>query len=212
MTSIQDAYLDAARSAHRLLQDPAVPPAWDQPSALAEFSVGGLAAHLAHQVMSVPGVLAAAVPAGPPVPLPEHYERVTWRGADPLAEANVGIRTHADQLALEGAGALADRVATTIEELAAVLPTESADRAVATPSGPWALRLDDFLTTRMMEIAVHSDDLAVSVGIEAAALPDAVIEPVLGLLTALAVRRHGQAALLRALTRAERAPALINAL
>jgi hypothetical protein len=35
---------------------------------------------------------------------------------------------------------------------------------------------------------------------------------VLGLLTGLAVREHGQAALLRALARAERAPGAINAL
>jgi hypothetical protein len=35
---------------------------------------------------------------------------------------------------------------------------------------------------------------------------------VLTLLTDLAVRRHGQPAVLRALTRAERAPAAINAL
>ena len=47
----------------------------------------------------------------------------------------------------------------------------------------WALTLEDFLMTRMMEIAVHSDDLAVSVGIEAPTLPPEVLKPVLSLLT-----------------------------
>jgi hypothetical protein len=42
-------------------------------------------------------------------------------------------------------------------------------------------------------------------------LPDGVLGPVLSLLTRLAVRRHGQSAVLAALTRAERAPAAINA-
>jgi hypothetical protein len=63
----------------------------------------------------------------------------------------------------------------------------------------------------MMEIAVHSDDLAVSAGVDAPALPAEVLNPVLGLLTELAVRRHGQAAVLRALTRRERAPESITA-
>jgi hypothetical protein len=103
-------------------------------------------------------------------------------------------------------------VATVAAELAAVLPTEPGDRVVFLPWGPWSLRLDDFLITRMMELAVHSDDLAYSVDTDTPELPDAVLEPVLGLLTALAVRRHGQPAVLRALSRAERAPDRINAI
>jgi hypothetical protein len=62
-----------------------------------------------------------------------------------------------------------------------------------------------------MEISVHSDDVAASLGIEAPSLPDAVLGPVLGLLTRLAVRRHGQSAVVAAFSRAERAPARINA-
>jgi len=62
-----------------------------------------------------------------------------------------------------------------------------------------------------MEIAVHSDDLAVSVGVPTPPLPAAVIDPVLALLTQVAVRRHGQTAVLRTLSRSERAPATIAA-
>ena len=64
---------------------------------------------------------------------------------------------------------------------------------------------------RMMEIAVHADDLAVSVGLATPALPDAVLDPVFALLTRLSIRRHGTVALLRALSRAERAPASVTA-
>ena len=84
--------------------------------------------------------------------------------------------------------------------------------AVFMPWVGWALTLDDFLTTRTMELAVHLDDLAVSVGHPAPDLPDAAFEPVLTLLARLAARRHGQAAMLRALARSERAPAAINAI
>jgi hypothetical protein len=63
-----------------------------------------------------------------------------------------------------------------------------------------------------MEIAVHGDDLAVSVDVPTPAFPDEVFAPVVALLTGLAARRHGQAALLRALSRSERAPATVSAL
>jgi hypothetical protein len=63
-----------------------------------------------------------------------------------------------------------------------------------------------------MELTVHMDDLAVSVGLATPELPDAVFDPVLMLLARLAVRRHGQAAVLRALARAERSPKAINAI
>jgi hypothetical protein len=91
------------------------------------------------------------------------------------------------------------------------LPAEPAGRLVRPSWVSWTLALDDFLITRMMEIAVHSDDLALSVGVVTPALPSAVLDPVLSLLSGLAVRRHGPTAVLRALSRSERAPATIAA-
>jgi hypothetical protein len=67
------------------------------------------------------------------------------------------------------------------------------------------------LLTRLMELAVHSDDLAASVGLPTPELPPSAMEFVLGLLTQLSVRRHGATAVLRTLSRAERAPATITA-
>jgi hypothetical protein len=210
--TVRDAFLDAAHSALDLIRRDEVAQRWTQPSALAEFSVGGLAAHLAHQVLTVPTVLAAPAAAEEPVPLLGHYDRAPWVGAELSSETNVGIRTHADRLAADGVEPLRIHLAATIDQLPAQLATEPAARVVRVSSGPWALRLDDFLISRMMEIAVHSDDLAFSVDIPTADLPSTVLDPVLALLTGLAVRRHGQPAVLRALARAERAPAAINAL
>jgi hypothetical protein len=73
-------------------------------------------------------------------------------------------------------------------------------------SWEWALTLDDFLLTRLVEVAVHVGDPAVSVGLPTPPLPADVTGPVLDLLARLAVRRHGPVAVLRALTRVERAP------
>ena len=85
------------------------------------------------------------------------------------------------------------------------------DRAVLIPWTGWALRRDDFLTGRMMEIVVHGEDVAASVGFTSSPLPDDVLTPVVALLTRLAVRRHGQGAVVSALSRAERAPRTISA-
>src|SRR5690606_26937485 len=63
-----------------------------------------------------------------------------------------------------------------------------------------------------LETVVHSDDLAVSVGAEPPDLPGAVTEPVVDLLVRLSLRRHGTTNVLRALSRAERAPRRIAAL
>ena len=211
MTAIRTSYLTAARSAVRLLADPAVAARWDTPSALAEFRVAGLAGHLASQVFQVETMLAAPVPPGEPIGLLDHYARGTWAGAGVDHEVNVGIRRGGEEIAEDGAAALVTRTEAAVERLAGALPGEPADRVVHLARGPWSLTLDDFLTTRLMELAVHSDDLAVSVGVPTPELPEEVIEPVLSLLARLAVRRHGQPAVLRALTRAERAPTLINA-
>ncbi len=79
------------------------------------------------------------------------------------------------------------------------------------PWGPWPLTLADLLITRMMEIAVHDDDLACSVGRPTPALPDEVTDTVVVLLARLAVRRHGPVTVVRAFSRAERAPATVAA-
>ncbi len=76
----------------------------------------------------------------------------------------------------------------------------------------WNLTIDDYLRSRLLEIVVHADDLVVSVGIDPPAWPEEVIAPVLGLLTTVAVRKHGVPAVLRTLARAERAPASIAAI
>lgn len=208
---VRTAYLEAAGLVPALLRDPAVAAAWDQASALEQFSVGGLAGHLARQAIRTPGVLADRARAGEPISLLDHYVQSGWVGADLDSEDNVRIRDEGQREAVEGPEPLANRVDEAIQELRQVLPAEPADRVVFLPWGPWSLTLDDFLVTRMMEIAVHSDDLAVSVGIETPPLPDSVLERVLDLLLRVAVHRRGAIPVLRALSRSERAPATVSA-
>jgi len=210
--SARDAYLAAAGQAVALLRKPEVGAAWDQPSALAGMTVGGLAGHLAHQIFSVGSALEEPASEEAPIPLLEHYARAVWINAPLDGEVNVGIRARGERIGSEGPQPLWERARAAFAELQKNLAGLSGDQAVVMPQTGWALSLDDFLITRMMELAVHMDDLAVSVGLAAPELPDAAFDPVLVLLARLAARRHGQAALLRALTRVERAPVAINAI
>ncbi|MEU4585467.1 maleylpyruvate isomerase N-terminal domain-containing protein [Kitasatospora aureofaciens] len=212
MTDARADFLAAAGAAEALLRRTEVAEGWARPSALAQWSVGGLAGHLAYQVLCVPEVLAAPVPVEETVGLLEHYRRSRWVGAGVEAEINVRIRQGSEALGASGPAALSRRVSGTLAGLPAVLLGEDGRRPVRLPFwGAWSLTLDDLLATRTMELAVHADDLAVSVGALTPELPPGTAESVIVLLTRLAVRRHGQVSVLRALSRAERAPGSIAA-
>ena len=208
--SRHQAFMDAARTAASLVVDPRVEERWRESSALREMSVGALTSHLVAQVVSASaGVLdPSAASTEQPVTLLDHYERAAWVGADLDAEANVSIRLGAEQIAQDGyAGARArlDRACEQLDPWPQKTPA-----VVRMPWWQWSLTLDDFLLTRMMELMVHTDDLAVSLDLPTPEFPRSVARPVFMLLTALAERQHGQVAVVRALTRSERAPAAIN--
>jgi hypothetical protein len=205
------AYLAAAGTARDLIAHPAVARDWDRPSALKGFTFGGLAAHLGWMIVLVADALAGEPPDLPAISAEEHYRRAPWADADVDAEINVAIRDGGQQAAAVGHVAFLAQLDKALATVQARLPGTDPDRLMATPVGAWALPLSQSLLTRLVEIAVHSDDLAVSVRLPTPELPDAAIRPVLGLLVMLAAGRHGQPAVLRALTRSERAVTPITA-
>ena len=137
--------------------------------------------------------------------------RVAWRGAALDQETNRSIRSSSERQAGAGRDGLLDQAEETLKELAARLRASDGDTVVQPPWTTWSLHLDDFLLTRLVELSVHSDDLAVSVGVPTPELPDAVLSPVRHLLIDLAAQRHGDTVVLRALSRSERAPESIAA-
>ncbi|MFF7928134.1 maleylpyruvate isomerase N-terminal domain-containing protein [Streptomyces mirabilis] len=210
--SLKNAYLETAAQAVALLDAPEVAASWEKPSALAQWTVGGLAGHLAYQIFSVDPALEGPASEQEPIPVLEHYSRAVWINASLDGEINSGIRAKGEGISSEGVRRLVERVHAALDQQRTGLEEVHGDWVVFMPQTGWALSLDDFLVTRMVELSVHMDDLAVSVGLSAPELPGTALDPVVALLTGLAVRRHGQAALLRALTRAERAPSAINVL
>ncbi|MFF1651797.1 maleylpyruvate isomerase N-terminal domain-containing protein [Streptomyces sp. NPDC058255] len=211
---IREAFLEAAGTVAGLLAEPAVAAAWDKPSALPDFGVGGLAGHLAWQELALPELLAEPEPGEPVVSLREYYlERVTWLDAGVDGAVNVRIRRGGDATAADGHEVLVARVRETVARLREELPTVRAGRPIRVRSwGDWSLDLDDFLLTRLLELVVHADDLAYSVGLPTPDFPERVTAPVVELLARLAVRRHGTVEVIRGLARTERAPASIAGL
>jgi hypothetical protein len=205
----------AAELAGALVTDPAVAARWADESACAGMTVGGLAHHLADQTRNAVRLLAAPPVDAEPIPLLEHYRRAAWVHSGPDEEANTGIRDGSNDSAVGGPSVLADRVPEDLAALpgalAPVLAGERRPDTVHIPWQGWSLSTDDFLVTRLMEIVVHSDDLAASVHLQPPTWPDAVLAPVLALLSGVAVERHGQAAVVRALSRPQRAPASVSA-
>ena len=202
-------FLDAAEVTLTLLREPEVAARWDEPSALPEMTVGALAEHLAVQVVSGARGLTddAWAPRGETVELVEHYRRSAWVGADINSEANVGIRQSAAAAAADGPDAVVERVRAA---LASVDPWPTEIRpTVSMPHWKWSMATDDFLTTRMMEMVVHADDLCAGLELETPLFPRSVSAPVFALLVAVAEDKHGQAAVTRALTRKERAGSIV---
>ncbi len=209
--TIRDDFLTTARIALGLMRSPQVAEHWEKPSALPEFGVSGLVGHIGYQALPLPAMISAPVGDEPVVSLMEHYARAKWTELDVESEFHTRIRAGGEKLAAEGRAALCDRFEQTLAELEKTLPGQE-NRPVRMPHwGPWAVSLDEYLVSRLMEFVVHCDDLAVSVGADTPEFPRQVNETVIDLLTRMALNKHSAVDVVRAFSRKERAPQDITA-
>lgn len=204
-------FVTACRTAFGLADSREVAGAWDAESACAGMTVGGLTHHLLRQVWHVTHLLGQPPRPDAPIPLLDHYAQAAWVTADPDDEANASIRDGGNAGAAIGHEAVLAEIAPLLVDLAEVLQAPRDPDTVFIPWQGWALTTDDFLVTRAMELVVHSDDLAASVGLATPTFPDTIAAHVVDLLGGVAMRRHGQAAVVRALSRPQRAPETISA-
>lgn len=161
---------------------------WSSPSVLPEWTVADLVAHLT----TVANSAAALEPAtGVAVPLsPLEYVGGYAAAADEISATARDVTGRA----VSTPGTLRDLLADSFGAACAVLDgLGPANPVVAAPRGP--IRLGDYLATRVIEIAVHADDLARSVPDRGPpALPrNTVGLAVRTLLDALAERAPGRA-------------------
>ncbi|BBB01908.1 hypothetical protein RVR_9537 [Actinacidiphila reveromycinica] len=201
---VRNTYLRAAESAVRLLATEPVARRWRTGSVLPGMSVGGLAGHLARSVLQVEWFLDGATgAAAEPVSAVRYYARLVDTER-PDSALNVGVRSRSEETAAAGPAAVAEQARAAWERLARRLGAESADRRVAVLHRPGEeMLLDEYLRTRCVELAVHLDDLALSVG-EPSQVPEGAVAVAVDLLVAAARTRHGDRAVLHALARRER--------
>jgi Mycothiol maleylpyruvate isomerase N-terminal domain len=200
---VDTAFLIAATIAYELVGRDEVAQAWTRPSALPKMSVGALACHLGRQPVRAAELLAVPTDVQPLDSAQAHYARAAWvRSSSPDDPAN--DRSTDDAEAQRGPAALNATVAQAVAAVRGLLTTGTAQPVVMIPWQGWSLRRPDFLLTRLLEIVVHCDDLALSVGVATPPFPDGVFTPVQDLLVRLAVARHGQSAVISTLTRRER--------
>jgi uncharacterized protein (TIGR03083 family) len=211
---VTEIFLASAAVAGRLLRAPELAACWTRPSALAEFRTSGLAGHLARAVLNVERYLDTPLTTDDrPLDAVSYF-----RPADPdiddadalSAAVHRTVRERGEQDAAGGPADLADRYDAARARLAVRLPGLPPDQPVLM-FGRAVLPLQECLVTRLVELVVHTDDLAVSLGLPTPAFGDDADDLVITTLVRMARRRHGTLPVLRALARRERAPAHIAA-
>ncbi|TDC42910.1 maleylpyruvate isomerase N-terminal domain-containing protein [Micromonospora sp. KC213] len=120
------------------------------------------------------------------------------------------IRARGEQAAGGGPADLADRFDAARARLGLRLADLPGEHPVLV-FDRWAMPLDQCLITRLIELAVHLDDLAVSLDMPTPAIPDEAADVVVTTLARIARAHHGTLPLLRTLSRRERAPDGISA-
>lgn len=184
--------------------------AWGRESVLPGMTVGGVARHLVSQPeCAVEFLRDAGRPDAPVLSLPDYFDRVDWLHAGVDQPENTSIRDDFNEMAVIGAEACRQIQAQARADLPAAIA--AAGTSIYVPWQDCRLPLDDFLVCRMLEIVVHADDLAQSLDLPTPRFDDGVMDPVLALLAGLSMRRHGQDAVLRALSRHERTHGSVSA-
>ncbi|MGH8839529.1 MAG: sterol carrier family protein [Jiangellaceae bacterium] len=161
--------------------------AWAAPSVLPTWTVSDLAAHVS-MVAGSPASIERA-PRGTAARSPAAYMSGYAAVAADIADAARTVAGGPDRTSGTALTAIDERLASALVVLDDLLPD---DPVVAASRGP--IRLGDYLATRAVEIAVHADDLAVSVpGVDPPRVPvDAERLAVRTLVEALAERAPGR--------------------
>ena len=157
------AFIRAARVAGAVVASPEVAAAWDRDSALEQMTVGSVAGHLFLVVRRVDKHLDEPEPTRPPVRAliatrgcasrerKTSTARITASYATTARTSAVGARTTSRPRTSTGSSRVAARLATHCPAVVAV--------------GELVIDFREYLSTRIVELLVHADDLAVSVGI-----------------------------------------------
>lgn len=197
----RDGFLTAAGSAGPTLSSPVLAERWDDSSVLAEMTVGDLAAHLTRALTTLMMYLSSEPdPAVPALSAAEYFVTTMGDPADLASSVNAGIRGRSRGDAAGGREVVLRRWHESVVAVRQALDTELPTRRVGVAGG-LVLTLDEYLKTRTVEIVLHVDDLALSLGIEPPRPSQESAHIVARTLLDVARLRSGDLAVLRAMAR-----------
>jgi hypothetical protein len=193
-------YIGAAEHALVLIAHEQVGERWTDDSLLPGMTVGQLASHLARSILQVEWFLDADIGDGPAMGADEYFAGAEL--VDRESPRNLGVRERSAETATLGHAAVLGEARLSLERLRSRLGSEPPSRRLEAFGR--VLLLDDYLRTRIVEILVHCDDLAPSAELPAPAFAPEAGDIAIGVLVGAARMRHGDPAVLRALSRRER--------
>ena len=204
MDDVVSTVFEAAENIVELLDDPETAKRWEKPSALPGLSVGGLVAHLLmgaaymHRMLDGPDGVT-----GPVVSLGEYTASMKMDDFD--ADVHRYIRDKNERSAIHGPEPTIARLQELLTTLHDRLRTESGGRLLdMRPTFPWVMTLEDRLRLMVMDLVVHLDDLAVSIGRTGCGTTEAATSMAIETMLAGARFQHGDRVVIRALARRER--------
>jgi hypothetical protein len=196
------AFFAAADCAGEVLGDSAVGATWSEPSALARMTVGDLAGHLFLVVRRVdkhldegtrPSRSGRRVMTFPKVDRPDDLDRAV----------HAQVRHDGHHVATWGWPDVRNAYDARVAKLRRRLPGDAPPEILLADH---AVEFCEYLASRVVELLVHMDDLAVSTGANPHYPPAGVMDAALGYLLDSARRVHGDQTVLRTFTRRERVP------
>ncbi len=200
MTAL-DLLLDSCDRVVPLLRAPELAERWSAPSALSDWSNRGLAGHLARSAFN----LERALDEQPEAAL-DVRNAVSYYAASAPEPADSPVGQRIRELGELEAGAGPAELATAFTTCVAALRRRRLTSDTVVLFGR-TLSIADCATSCLLELVVHADDLAVSLGLATPTFSAEALDLVLETLTRISQHRHGSLALIRALARAERTPA-----
>ena len=195
------ALVESGVRAHSVLAADVVGKAWDRGSILAEMTVGDIAGHLLAVLimfercyeLEVPPEVVAADPDG------AGYATVRLGSKSDLGLPPFRIpREGGRRVAARGHAAAVEQFGALLASLDARLSDDDPDRALLVGDHA-ATTLRAFTATRVVELVLHADDIAESVGLAIAPPTTDASELVIGMLVASTRNRVGDARTIRAL-------------
>lgn len=210
--TITELFLTVAETATDLFASDHVVDAWEEASALDGYTVGELAAHLARAVLTVETYLDRTPEDASELTDASGYFATVLADEHPVdSDLHRAIRARSRATAEVGREPLIADIRAATDRLQVAFGEVDPATPIEVLAGV-ALPVGEYLRTRLVELVVHVDDLAVSVGHEPVEIPEEAYRAVAAVLAECAARRHGGLATVRGLARRERHPDAVRAL